>query len=68
MAMREREQSMMPQKIQRSRDERFFLKKNKIGRSFTHDHVFQRVLGQPAIEKYRDEEVSEGRQNHLPRR
>lgn len=30
-----------------------------------HDHVLQGVLGQPAVQKHWDEQVSEGGQNHL---
>lgn len=30
-----------------------------------HDHVLQGVLGQPAVQKHRDKQVSEGGQNHL---
>lgn len=36
--------------------------------SFTHDHVLQGMLGEPAVEEHRDEEVDEGRKNHLPGR
>lgn len=36
-----------------------------MGGSLTHNHVFQGVLGEPAVEEHGDEEVSEGRKNHL---
>lgn len=35
---------------------------------FTYYHVLQSMFGQPAIEKYRDEKISQGGQNHLSRR